>query len=108
MRRGPSNRGGAGVRAGSRKKPAVAALEESGKGYDLVIVGAGHQWGIERRLFGMAPELMVEQCPTSLLLVRQYDAEGARATLAEPAPPTLLKPAQTHRSSSSLFAADAH
>jgi nucleotide-binding universal stress UspA family protein len=96
---GPYNRASVRMKLVSHDKPAVAALEEAGKGYDLVIVGAGHQWGLERRLFGMAPELMVEQCPTSLLLVRQYDAEGARATVSEPAAPAVLKPAQTTRSS---------
>jgi nucleotide-binding universal stress UspA family protein len=44
-----------------------------------VIVGAGHEWGLERRLFGLAPELMVERCPISLLLVRQYDARPVSA-----------------------------
>jgi len=57
----------------------VAALEEAGRGYDLVLVGAGHQWGLERRLFGLAPEFMVERCPISLLLVRQYDARAQSA-----------------------------
>jgi nucleotide-binding universal stress UspA family protein len=63
----------------SHEKPAIAAVEEAGRGYDLVIVGAGHEWGLERRLFGLAPELMVERCPISLLLVRQYDARPVPA-----------------------------
>jgi Kef-type K+ transport system membrane component KefB/nucleotide-binding universal stress UspA family protein len=71
---GPWNRTLVRMKLVSHEKPAVAALEEAARGYDLVIVGAGHEWGLERRLFGLAPELMVEQCPTSLLLVRQYDA----------------------------------
>ena len=57
------------------------------QGYDLVIVGAGHQWGLERRLFGMAPELMVEQCPTSLLLVRRYSSPRLRVEPWCPRPP---------------------
>ena len=56
----------------------VRRMEEF-RGHDLVIVGAGHEWGLERRVFGLAPELMVEKCPTSLLLVRQYDARRAAA-----------------------------
>jgi Kef-type K+ transport system membrane component KefB/nucleotide-binding universal stress UspA family protein len=96
---GPYNRSSVRMKLVSHDKPAVAALEEAAKGYDLVIVGAGHQWGLERRLFGMAPELMVEQCPTSLLLVRQYAPEGARATVRVTPPATVLKPAQTPRSS---------
>jgi Kef-type K+ transport system membrane component KefB/nucleotide-binding universal stress UspA family protein len=96
---GPYNRASVRMKLVSHDKPAVAALEEAAKGYDLVIVGAGHQWGLERRLFGMAPELMVEQCPTSLLLVRQYAPEGARVTVREAPPATVLKAAQTPRSS---------
>jgi Kef-type K+ transport system membrane component KefB/nucleotide-binding universal stress UspA family protein len=96
---GPYNRASVRMKLVSHDKPAIAALEEAGKGYDLVIVGAGHQWGIERRLFGMAPELMVERCPTSLLLVRQYDALGARAPVAEPSPAATPEPAQMPRSS---------
>jgi Kef-type K+ transport system membrane component KefB/nucleotide-binding universal stress UspA family protein len=74
---GPWNRTSVRMKLVSHEKPAVAAVEEAARGYDLVIVGAGHEWGLERRLFGLAPELMVEQCPTSLLLVRQYDARRA-------------------------------
>ena len=83
---GPYNRASVRMKLVSHDKPAVAAIEEAGKGYDLVIVGAGQQWGLERRLFGLAPELMVEQCPTSLLLVRRYEPEAARAFVAAPAP----------------------
>ena len=43
-----------------------------------VIVGAGNQWGLERRLFGLVPEFMVERCPISLLLVRQYEGPSRR------------------------------
>jgi len=74
---GPWNRTSVRMKLVSHEKPAVAAVDEASRGYDLVIVGAGHEWGLERRLFGLAPELMVEQCPTSLLLVRQYDPRRA-------------------------------
>jgi Kef-type K+ transport system membrane component KefB/nucleotide-binding universal stress UspA family protein len=74
---GPWNRTSVRMKLVSHDKPAVAAVEEAGRGYDLVIVGAGHEWGLERRLFGLAPELLVERCPISLLLVRQYDARPA-------------------------------
>jgi Kef-type K+ transport system membrane component KefB/nucleotide-binding universal stress UspA family protein len=74
---GPWNRTSVRMKLVSHETPAIAAVEEAGRGYDLVIVGAGHEWGLERRLFGLAPELMVERCPTSLLLVRQYDEQRA-------------------------------
>jgi K+:H+ antiporter len=75
---GPWNRTSVRMKLVSHEKPAQAAVEEAGRGYDLVIVGAGHQWGLERRLFGLVPEFMVERCPISLLLVRQYDATTMR------------------------------
>jgi Kef-type K+ transport system membrane component KefB/nucleotide-binding universal stress UspA family protein len=50
--------------------PARATVEEAKKaGYDLVIVGAGAQWGLEPRRFGMISERIVRGCPTSLLIV---------------------------------------
>jgi nucleotide-binding universal stress UspA family protein len=53
-------------------KPAVAAVEEAKEGYDLMIIGAGHPWGLERRFLGLAPEFLVAECPISLLLVQEY------------------------------------
>jgi nucleotide-binding universal stress UspA family protein len=75
---GPWNRTSVRMKLVSHEKPAVAAVDEAGRGYDLVIVGAGQQWGLERRLFGLVPEFMVDRCPISLLLVRQYDKTSQR------------------------------
>jgi Kef-type K+ transport system membrane component KefB/nucleotide-binding universal stress UspA family protein len=75
---GPWNRTSVRMKLVSHEKPAQAAVEEAGRGYDLVIVGAGNQWGLERRLFGLVPEFMVERCPISLLLVRQYEGSPSR------------------------------
>jgi nucleotide-binding universal stress UspA family protein len=55
--------------------PARAAVAEAGRGYDLVIVGAGQEWGLEHRIFGLQPETIIQDCPTSLLVVRQYEPE---------------------------------
>jgi K+:H+ antiporter len=79
---GPWNRTSVRMKLVSHEKPAVAAVEEAGRGYDLVIVGAGNQWGLERRLFGLLPEFMVERCPISLLLVRQYDRSSQRPAVS--------------------------
>jgi Kef-type K+ transport system membrane component KefB/nucleotide-binding universal stress UspA family protein len=79
---GPWNRTSVRMKLVSHEKPAVAAVEEAGRGYDLVIVGAGQQWGLERRLFGLVPEFMVDRCPISLLLVRQYDKSSLRPPAA--------------------------
>lgn len=51
--------------------PAEAALEESSKGYDLVIVGIGREWGLEERPFGYQPELLMDACPVSLMVVHR-------------------------------------
>jgi nucleotide-binding universal stress UspA family protein len=75
---GPWNRTSVRMKLVSHERPAQAAVEEAGRGYDLVIVGAGNQWGLERRLFGLVPEFMVERCPISLLLVRQYEGSTPR------------------------------
>jgi Kef-type K+ transport system membrane component KefB/nucleotide-binding universal stress UspA family protein len=62
--------------------PADAALEESARGYDLVIVGLGREWGLEQRHFGVHPERLMRDCSTSLLVVRHQPAQIARAALA--------------------------
>ncbi|MDC0744437.1 cation:proton antiporter domain-containing protein [Polyangium mundeleinium] len=58
--------------------PSQAALAEAKRGYDLVIVGAGAEWGLEERLFGLHSEKMIHACPVSLLVVHQHgDARAA-------------------------------
>ena len=51
-------------------EPAEAALAEAANGYDLVIVGVGQEWGLEERRFGVHPERIISECPTSLLVVK--------------------------------------
>lgn len=50
--------------------PIEAALTEVAGGYDLVVIGAGEEWGLEQRRFGLQPEVLIQRCPTSLLVVR--------------------------------------
>lgn len=57
--------------------PAEAVAEESARGYDLVIIGVGSEWGLEQRLFGVQSELIVQRCPTSLLVVRERGLEAS-------------------------------
>ncbi|WP_438019614.1 cation:proton antiporter [Sorangium sp. So ce315] len=59
--------------------PADAALEESKRGYDLVLVGVGPEWGLEQRRFGIRAEDVIQGCPTSLLVVRSYEPAPAPA-----------------------------
>jgi nucleotide-binding universal stress UspA family protein len=56
-----------------------AAVEEAARGYDLVLIGAGAEWGLEHRPFGIHSEMIIRDCPTSLLVVRPYRATGALA-----------------------------
>jgi Kef-type K+ transport system membrane component KefB/nucleotide-binding universal stress UspA family protein len=73
-------------------EPARAAIEEAKKGgYDLVLVGAGAQWGLEPRLFGMISERIVRKCPASLLIVHSRPASaGAREPMRDPFPTSPL------------------
>ncbi len=56
-----------------------AAVEEAGRGYDLVLIGAGAEWGLEHRPFGFHAEMIIRDCPTSLLVVRPYRVAAAAA-----------------------------
>jgi Kef-type K+ transport system membrane component KefB/nucleotide-binding universal stress UspA family protein len=67
----------------AHESPEDAALEESARGYDLVIVGLGREWGLAQRHFGVHPERLMRDCSTSLLVVGQQPGEIARAALAD-------------------------
>ncbi|KYF85165.1 potassium transporter [Sorangium cellulosum] len=69
--------------------PADAALEESKRGYDLVLVGVGAEWGLAQRRFGIRAEDVIQGCPTSLLVVRSYEPAAARAPAPAPSAPIL-------------------
>lgn len=68
-------------------EPIHAVIEECETGYDLVVVGASADWGLEHRSFGMQPETIVRDCPASLLIVRQH--ETALGDDLRPAAPSL-------------------
>jgi nucleotide-binding universal stress UspA family protein len=63
------------------ESPADAVLAESERGYDLVIVGMGRDWGLEQRQFGVQPERLMRECATSLLVVRRGTLEHVAAPL---------------------------
>lgn len=54
-----------------------AVVEEAARGYDLVLIGAGAEWGLEHRPFAIHSEQIIRECPTSLLVVRQARAHAA-------------------------------
>ncbi|HZI04248.1 MAG TPA: universal stress protein, partial [Archangium sp.] len=64
--------------------PDEAALEEARRGYDLVVVGVGSEWGLEDSLFGLHRERLIGDAPTSLLVVRHPAPERAAETRTEP------------------------
>ncbi|WP_224243121.1 cation:proton antiporter domain-containing protein [Hyalangium gracile] len=51
--------------------PEEAALEEAARGYDLIVVGAGQEWGLEDRRWGLHRERIIQESPVSLLVVRR-------------------------------------
>jgi hypothetical protein len=63
----------------AHRSPAEAALVESGRGHDLVIVGIGRDWGLGDRLLGIGfqPERLMSESPVSLLV-------GPRSPAAPP------------------------
>jgi Kef-type K+ transport system membrane component KefB/nucleotide-binding universal stress UspA family protein len=62
-----------------------AALEESRRDYDLVVVGVGAEWGLESHPFGLHRERIIEETPASLLIVRHPEAISAEAVAPETA-----------------------
>lgn len=63
--------------------PAQAVLERSRRGIDLVVVGLGQEWGLTERRFGVQPEKLIQESPTSLLVVRAAHASPDAALQTE-------------------------
>jgi nucleotide-binding universal stress UspA family protein len=62
--------------------PVDAVLREAG-GYDLVVIGVSEEWGLESHLFGLRPERIAEQSPTSMLIVRKFGEARERPAESE-------------------------
>ena len=64
--------------------PEDAAIAESAADYDLVLVGVGRSWGLGDRPLGLgiAPEPLIKNCPTSLLVVRGPGRDGTPLAMA--------------------------
>jgi Kef-type K+ transport system membrane component KefB/nucleotide-binding universal stress UspA family protein len=50
-------------------RPVQAVLQEAAD-YDLTVLGVGEEWQLEPHVFGLRPERIATQCPSSLLVVR--------------------------------------
>jgi nucleotide-binding universal stress UspA family protein len=57
--------------------PEDAALAEASQGYDLTVIGAGSEWGLEDRFFGLSRERIIRDAPGSLLIVRHPQVSAA-------------------------------
>jgi nucleotide-binding universal stress UspA family protein len=73
------------VRVVHHASPIDAALAEMANGYDLVLIGASREWGLEQRLLGVQRERLVLESSTSLLIVR---ARPPSASAPSHPPPT--------------------
>jgi Kef-type K+ transport system membrane component KefB/nucleotide-binding universal stress UspA family protein len=71
--------------------PVDVVLREAA-GRDLVVIGVSEEWGLESHLFGLRPERIAEQSPTSLLIVRKFgearELPPESDTTASAPPPT--------------------
>jgi Kef-type K+ transport system membrane component KefB/nucleotide-binding universal stress UspA family protein len=74
------------VRVVHHASPVDAALAEMEGGYDLAIIGAGREWGLEQRLLGVQRERLVLESKTSLLIVRGVASAEAESLELSSAP----------------------
>jgi Kef-type K+ transport system membrane component KefB/nucleotide-binding universal stress UspA family protein len=75
----PQELGQVRFKAVEHESPEEAALAEASQGYDLTVVGAGAEWGLEDRFFGLSRERIIREAPGSLLIVRHPQTSSAPA-----------------------------
>ena len=80
----PETLGGVRFQVVAHDSPEDALLAEAARGYDLVVVGVGAEWGLEGHLFGLQRERLVSESTPSLLVLRQPQAQAQGAP--EPTP----------------------
>jgi nucleotide-binding universal stress UspA family protein len=51
--------------------------------YDLIIIGASHEWSIRQVLFGSIPDVIADQAQCSVLMVRRYVPDTLSVKAAE-------------------------
>ncbi|MDX1530573.1 MAG: amino acid permease [Rhodothermales bacterium] len=54
-----------------------------GGDYDLVIIGASHEWAIRQALFGTIPDIVADRAQCSVLMVRRFLPDDWSAKAAE-------------------------
>ncbi|HEX8706135.1 MAG TPA: cation:proton antiporter [Myxococcaceae bacterium] len=80
----PEESGRVNFKVVAHDSPEDAALEEARRGYDLVVVGVGSEWGLEDGFFGLHRERLIGDAPTSMLVVRHPRQASAPASEGEP------------------------
>jgi nucleotide-binding universal stress UspA family protein len=70
-------------RSVDHSSPVDAVLREA-QGYDLIVIGVSEEWGLESNLFGLRPERIAEESPTSMLIVRKHGEMREVADAASP------------------------
>ncbi|MBK8241054.1 MAG: cation:proton antiporter [Deltaproteobacteria bacterium] len=80
---GPGEHGKVRLELVGSTQPSETVLAHAARGYDLVIIGADPVFGLEQRMFALAAERVIRDCPTSLLVVRRGPR---RRTPDQPAP----------------------
>ncbi|MEM8599916.1 MAG: amino acid permease [Bacteroidota bacterium] len=60
-----------------RADDVVAGIERrmNAAPYDLVIIGASHEWSFRTAVFGTIPDVVADRAPCSVLMVRRYRPE---------------------------------
>jgi hypothetical protein len=71
----------------------VESVLQEATDYDLTVLGVGEGWQLEPHVFGLRPERIAAQCPSSLLVVR---------TRAQLAPMTNAENDDRHQAAESL------
>ena len=69
-------------KAVSHSVPSEAAIEESSRGYDLLLVGVGRRWGLEHKSFGRRAETILAEAATSVVAIRHGTRAGVQAAAA--------------------------
>jgi Kef-type K+ transport system membrane component KefB/nucleotide-binding universal stress UspA family protein len=50
----------------------VDAVLRQAPDFDLIVVGVSEEWGLEANIFGLRPERIAQESPTSMLIVRKH------------------------------------
>ncbi len=90
----PSQLAPVSVRVVKHDSPVDAVLE-TGKEFDLVVIGVSEEWGLSSNPFGWRPERIAENLPVSMLIVRKVSGSARPRGSSAPPPGTASQVEQT-------------